>query len=287
MIIRSVTGKWYGDFLDERIFKPLGMDQTAVMKPTDNIPGRAMGYVMVNGKLQPGIIVGQPMLGYGGGGIRSTVLDLAKWDAALYGDKLLKQSSLAQMWTPVKLNNGASHNYGSGWETDNISGHRRIGHAGNFSSGFSGKIDRWVDDRLTLIVLTNLMGAPTARIAADIAGKYLPDVAMPVYMPITDTEPLVTQRLLDVLRRASEGKLRADEFAGTTWTYLQPLASQLQKDFTAMGPIEKLTLVQRSDDGTDRSYRYQAQFRRTKFIIHFVINKDDRIVLMSPENVNQ
>ncbi|MEO7507314.1 MAG: serine hydrolase domain-containing protein, partial [Pyrinomonadaceae bacterium] len=115
MIIQSITGKWYGDFLDERIFKPLGMEQTAVMKPADSVPRRALGYVRVNGKLQPGTVVGVPILGYGGGGIRSTVLDLAKWDEALYGEKLLKQSSLAQMWTPVKLNNGTSHNYGFGW----------------------------------------------------------------------------------------------------------------------------------------------------------------------------
>lgn len=287
MIIQKVTGKWYGDFLDERIFKPLGMRQTVVMKPGENAPGQASGYRLINGKLQPGTVVGAPILGYGGGGIRSTVLDLAKWDEALYGEKLLKQSSLAQMWTPTKLNNGASHNYGSGWEIDTIAGHRLIGHAGNFSSGFSGKIDRWVDDRLTVIVLTNLMGAPTGRIAREIAGTYLPPVAPPVYKPIPDTEPLVTQRFVDVLRRAGEGKLRADDFTTATWTYIEPLAGQMQKDFTAIGPIETLTLVQRNDEAANRSYRYQAQFKRTKFILHFLIDKDDKIITMSPEDVNQ
>ena len=72
MVIRKATGEWYGDFLAERIFKPLGMTRTAVMRDGEIVSGRAMGYLMENGQLRTGKFVAPSILSYGGGGIRST-----------------------------------------------------------------------------------------------------------------------------------------------------------------------------------------------------------------------
>lgn len=287
MIIRKVSGKWYGDFLSERIFTPLGMTRTAVMRPDETLPDQAKGYLFENGQFKPGTIVGPAILGYGGGGVRSTVLDMAKWDAALYGEQILKQSSLKQMWTPVPLNNGTTHEYGFGWEMAQVAGHRQIWHAGNFSSGFSAQFSRFVDDHLTVIVLANRMGANTAGIARAAAATVLPELAVPVYKPIADAEPDVTRRLTDLLRRSAQGELRSEEFTPEMWAGLAPRMDQMRKDFSVIGPVEKLTLVQRSADGTSRSYRYRAQFKRTSFIMHFVITPEDKIALMLPEDVNQ
>lgn len=63
-------------------------------------------------------------------GLYMNVYDMAKWDAALYTEKILKRSSLEQMWTPVKLNNGQTYPYGFGWSLGGIPGHRYVQHAG-------------------------------------------------------------------------------------------------------------------------------------------------------------
>ncbi len=104
-IINKVSGKPWPDFLRERVFAPLGMNATRTTNMTDLVANRANGYVWRNDKLQNASIYFalRPS-----GALLSTVLDLAKWQAALESGKLLKQSTLDQMWTPVKLNNGST-----------------------------------------------------------------------------------------------------------------------------------------------------------------------------------
>ena len=101
---------------------------------------------------------------------------MAKWDAALYTEKLLKRSSLDQMWTPVKLNNGKTHPYGFGWAFGEVRGHHIIEHGGAWQ-GFKSYIARYVDDKLTVIVMTNRAGASPGLTAHGIAGLYNPDPA--------------------------------------------------------------------------------------------------------------
>ena len=102
---------------------------------------------------------------------------MAKWDAALYTEKLLKRSSLDQMWTPVKLNSGKIFPYGFGWTID-VNGHRLIDHNGAWQ-GFKSNISRYVDDRLTLVVLANSDYAAVHKIAQGVAALYVPALKKP------------------------------------------------------------------------------------------------------------
>ncbi len=171
ILIGKVTGNFYGDFLQERIFKPLGMTSTRIINEADIIPHRAAGYRLVKGEWKNHVWVSPTLNTTADGSLYFTVLDLVKWDAALYGEKLLKQSSLEQMWTPVKLNSGKTQNYGFGWGMGEIRGHRIIEHGGAWQ-GFTTHIARYVNDKLTVIVLTNLAGADPTSIAHHIAGFY-------------------------------------------------------------------------------------------------------------------
>ena len=108
------------------------------------------------------------------GGLYTSLIDLAKWDAALNTDKVLPRSALKQMWTPVRLNSGETYPYGFGWELSVVNGHAVQYHTGS-NQGFWISISRYVDDALTVIVLTNLdeSHSVTLGIADPVASIYL------------------------------------------------------------------------------------------------------------------
>src|SRR5947199_10639539 len=77
------------------------------------------------------------------------------------------------MWTPVGLNDVTTYNYGFGWYLRPVPGHRTVAHGGGLP-GFSTFIWRFMDDKLTVIVLSNSEIADTGRIALGVAGLYYP-----------------------------------------------------------------------------------------------------------------
>ena len=171
VLIHKVSGKFYGDFLHERIFKPLDMSTARVISEADIVPNRAAGYRVVNGQLKNQNWVSPSLNTTADGAIYLTVYDMAKWDAALYTEKLLKRASLEAMWTPVKLNNGKTHSYGFGWTLGQVRGHRIVEHGGSWQ-GFKSQISRYVDDKLTVVVFANQSRANPAKIAHGVAALF-------------------------------------------------------------------------------------------------------------------
>ena len=176
ILIHKVSGKFYGDFLQERVFKPLEMSTARIISEEDIIPNRAAGYRVANGQLKNQSWVSSSLNTTADGALYLTVYDMAKWDAALYTEKLLKRSSLEQMWTPVKLNDGKTFPYGFGWGLGNIRGHHVIEHGGSWQ-GFKAQISRYVDDKLTIILFANQTRANQAKLAHDVAGIINPELA--------------------------------------------------------------------------------------------------------------
>jgi CubicO group peptidase (beta-lactamase class C family) len=173
-LIHRVTGEFYGDFLQQRIFQPLGMQSTRIISEADIVLNRSAGYRLVKGELKNQEWVSPVVNTTADGSLYFTILDLAKWDAALYTEKLVKRSSLDQMWTVVQLKNGKPNdgNYGFGWFIDQRHGHRCIHHDGAWQ-GFETAIDRYVDDHLTVVALSNLEAAEPGKITEHVAEMYL------------------------------------------------------------------------------------------------------------------
>lgn len=180
VIIHKVTGSFYADYLQERIFKPLGMNSTRLISEADIIPNRSSGYELHGDNLQNQSWVSPAFNSTADGTLYFNVIDLAEWDEALYGTKLLKQSSLDQMWTVFLLNDGKRNpgNYGFGWIMDTLNGHKVISHGGAWQ-GFTCHISRYVDDGITVVVLTNLNAAKPNQIGQVIAGLVNPGLALP------------------------------------------------------------------------------------------------------------
>jgi CubicO group peptidase (beta-lactamase class C family) len=174
ILIHRVTGQFYGDFLHDRIFQPLGMATTRIISEADIVPNRAAGYRLDHGALKNQEWVSPSLNTTADGSLYFSTLDLSKWDAVLYTEKLLKKSSFDQMWTVAKLSNGEpnSGHYGFAWFIDNQNGHRLIQHSGAWQ-GFQTHISRYVDDKLTVIALSNLGGSKPSDICDKVAQLYL------------------------------------------------------------------------------------------------------------------
>ena len=174
ILIHRVTGEFYGDFLQERIFRPLDMRATRIISEADIVPNRSAGYRLLKGELKNQEWVSPTLNTTADGSLYFSIMDIAKWDAALYTEKLLKRSSLEQMWTVAKLSNGQpnSGHYGFGWFVETKNGHHVVDHEGSWQ-GFKTQISRYVDDKLTVVVLTNLAEGKPKIFADHVAEMYL------------------------------------------------------------------------------------------------------------------
>jgi D-alanyl-D-alanine carboxypeptidase len=177
LMIEKISGKSYEQFLRERIFQPLGMGDTRLDSRADIIPNRADGYTWRDGGFRNAVWY-SPTLTFSTAGLVSTVLDLAKWDAALYTERLLKRSTLEQMWANPKLNNGqliteTGLGFGLSPFTKNRRVHRRVGHVGG-AEGFATAMSRFIDDKVTVVVLSNAgqEGFAISVVANEIASFY-------------------------------------------------------------------------------------------------------------------
>src|SRR4029078_727971 len=132
ILIHKISGQFYGDFLRDRVFKPLGMTTARIISEEDIVPHRAAGSRVVKGELKNQSWVSPSLNTTADGALYLNLNDMAKWDAALYTEKLLKRSSLDQMWTPVKLNSGKTEPYGFGGRVDAVHNHRLIEHGGSW-----------------------------------------------------------------------------------------------------------------------------------------------------------
>jgi CubicO group peptidase (beta-lactamase class C family) len=180
VLIHHLSGEFYGDFLQHRVFQPLQMKSTRIISEADIVPNRSAGYRLVKGEPKNQEWVAPSLNTTADGALYTNVLDLAKWDAALYTEKLLKKSSFDQMWTPVELNSGKTSPYGFGWRVTEVNRHRLLEHGGAWQ-GFTMHISRYVDDQLTIIVMTNLDSrhADPGKIAQGVAALYLPALKKP------------------------------------------------------------------------------------------------------------
>ncbi len=178
ILIHKVSGRPYGEFLEERIFAPLEMKSTRVISEADIIPQRAAGYRLKDGALKNQQWVAPSLNTTADGSLYLNAEDMSKWAEALEEGNLLSEGGFKEMWTPVKLKGGGTAPYGFGWGIQKTaSGHPLLEHGGAWQ-GFASYIARYPEDRLTVAVFCNRAGAAARYIAQRVAGMYVPDLAM-------------------------------------------------------------------------------------------------------------
>ena len=160
-VIERASGQPYEAFMREQVFAPLGMNDTGYDRHEPVIKNRAAGYVRDGGALLNAAYVDQSQP-FAAGALYSTVGDLLRWDQALYTERLLPRKTLEEMFTPVRPP------YGYGWFVTRQFNRRLLWHGGG-TPGFAADLLRFPDDRVTVIILSNLENAPVLRAGSDLA----------------------------------------------------------------------------------------------------------------------
>ena len=210
VIIHRVTGVFYGDFLQDHVFRPLGMRTTRIITEADIVPNRAAGYRLVGDTLKNQEWVSPSLNTTADGALYFTVRDLAQWAVALNHWRIPSRTGLETIWSPVRLNSGGTYPYGFGWRVTQQRGLRRIGHSGAWQ-GFETTIQRYPDVDLTVIVLDNLAESTPETIAMSIAGMLEPGLVPPHLMePMSSgAKPpqAIDQLLRDVATEAASARV--------------------------------------------------------------------------------
>jgi CubicO group peptidase (beta-lactamase class C family) len=182
ILIGRATGRFYGDLLQERIFRPLGMTTARIISEADIVPGRAAGYHLVGGALKNQEWVAPSLNTTADGALYLSALDMARWAEALETDVPLSLALRERMWTAAKLGDGRSApagegaGYGFGWFLTRRGGQPVMEHGGSWQ-GFKSYIGRFPAHKLTVYAFANLAEADPGIVARAVAALYAPALA--------------------------------------------------------------------------------------------------------------
>ena len=164
-VAEKASGKDFIEFSRERIFSVLQMASTGIRTRDEKkgLSNFAPGYIYVDDEHRYIAADSFPEFNYtvwlgnreGPGRVSSTSSDLLKWDRALYQERLVKQVTLQEAFTPMKLSTDSLSNYGFGWEIIPVSANGKIVFHTGDNPGYKTAIMRYIDSDKTIIVLSN------------------------------------------------------------------------------------------------------------------------------------
>jgi len=289
ILISKVTGNFYGEFLREKVFGPLGMSTARVISEADIVPNRAAGYRLVNGELKNQEWVSPSTNSTADGSYYFSILDLAKWDAGLTSDaaaagkgqKVFTRSTLEQIWTPVRLSNGQVKGYGFGWFTDTTHNRRMVFHGGAWQ-GFKSYIIRFLDEQLTIIFLANSWNTNDFKLARGLASIFHPEFALPAKEAIANPETKVTSLVRRVLLQLANDKLDPSVFtpglqAELTPAQVRKLGETINTLSLPVAAIHLAELIERRDEGGLRTLTYVLADIGHTLVCTVSVTSDDKI----------
>jgi CubicO group peptidase (beta-lactamase class C family) len=156
MIVEKVSGQSYADFLKTNIFEPLGMKDSGYDRARNILKERASGYEIIDGHVANADFTDMSVP-FSAGGIYSTVEDMYRWNEALTeAGKLLSADSLKQMFTEYPEAAHEGQHYGYGVVISRLKFGRLLYYHGGGVEGFSSSLQRYPNDRVCIVILSNL-----------------------------------------------------------------------------------------------------------------------------------
>lgn len=276
MVIEAKSGMRYDQFLQDRIFFPLSMISTRVNSRREVVPGRARGYVEESGRILNAEYQ-SPTQPFAAGAIVSTVIDLARWEAAIDSATLLDQSTIALMSAPTRLHDGTIRPYGYGWDLTPYHDAARVSHGGVIL-GFSTYFTRFVDSNLTIIVLVNLQRGGAQSIAESIAELYLPRLRGRHSSEIEDKDPKLTAYLRTVVESVADGRGETQWFTPEWIEFFFPDRIKEGKQLLGnYGALNAFVLIDDKIEDGRRVRAYDAVFGTVPLRLNLTVSTDGKV----------
>jgi CubicO group peptidase (beta-lactamase class C family) len=201
-VIAKASGRPYREFMQDRVFRPLGMEHTHVISLADVISNRASGYWFREGSLRNGGYTGQAHISGPDVAVMTTATDLAKWLIAVSTPRLWTPASRDAMWTRTTLADGRDAvrfpiggGYGLGFGVGNYRRYRMIGHGGSLVNGFMSALLFIPEKHVGVVVLTNQYDSSPQRIALGLLGRIDTDLTPPHEVAMQrDADPAASTR---------------------------------------------------------------------------------------------
>lgn len=155
LIVEKLSGKTFSDFVEEKIFDKLKMQNSFIYSSIreKEFKTRTMGYFRWRGRYAVNLDTKNDGI-VGDKGVYSTIEDLKKWDDALYNNTLVSDSTIQEAFSRVKLSNGRDWHYGFGFRIKDVFNQKVVYHFGRWNS-FKTYLGRYIEDSSTIILLNN------------------------------------------------------------------------------------------------------------------------------------
>jgi D-alanyl-D-alanine carboxypeptidase len=283
-VVEIASGMSWEQYVRTHIFAPAGMHESSFMSDESHIADMATGYMMYHGHVRPtSNFIGWA---FSAGAIVSTASDLAKWDAALFGGKLVSAADLRLMTTGGPLPaGGANEHYGFGWVVDRYDGQPRIWHNGG-TLGFSASNQIYPRQHQAVIVLVNQAGGAADTIADATWSGLHPRLAAAANARAPGENPVVTARAKAVLAQFMSGNLDRSQFDASMNAAMTPaVVAGAKAQFAPLGaPVSWVYRGKRVAGGTT-TYAYRVTFQNgTQLNVYMSIDAQGKIAgyLLSP-----
>ena len=204
LVVEKVSGQPFWQFLETRVLQPLGLRNTIDLDSRHDLLEPTGYFRHALGPLRPALTEA-PGWYFADGEIAMPVADLLTWDISVMNQTLLAPASYAEMEAPTKLKSGKLSNYGLGFGTGAINGHRLISHSGEVG-GFVSANYVFPDDKIAVVVFTNQEASPAAGMIA----RALNALVVPGAAPPDDAAAEAWAR--DVLGGLQHGRIDRSRF---------------------------------------------------------------------------
>ncbi|MBV9270330.1 MAG: beta-lactamase family protein [Candidatus Eremiobacteraeota bacterium] len=276
-VVARVSHMPWETYIRENIFDPAGMTQSAFIQDEPHLANAATGYTRgKNGKVQVAPVLHGPWAG-AAGAIVSTVSDMAKWDSAFFGGRIISAQDVALATTAHRLPSGKSTGYGFGWFVEKKAGQPEIAHSGG-TFGFASENQYFPSLHEFVIVLTNIAALDAGFIADQTFDAINPRIAALENAPAKGENPAITALARRWIERMQTGDIDKSQLSPAFARHLTPqLVGGMKQELAPLGAPTSLIYRGKSKAKGSMAYQYSVGFKGARLDFTIAVDGDGKI----------
>lgn len=275
-VVARVSHMRWETYVRKNIFARAGMTHSTFIDDEPGLAHMASGYALERGTLRPAPRLIGAWAG-SAGDIVSTASDVAKWDLAFFGGKIVSMRDVRLATTAHRLPSGRSTDYGFGWLIDTFQGQPRISHDGG-TNGFTSQNAYFPKQHQFVVALINTSSAQAASVAASAFDAMHPAITAAARKPAPGENSTITALARRWLHLAQTGKLDRSQLTPAFSKVLTPaIVTRTQQGLGPLGdPTSFVYRGKRTSNGTT-AYRYRVSFPSVTLLMILQIDAKGQI----------